>query len=100
MLSIGNQVFYRPKEKAVHADNARVNFNRGAAGDHLSLMNVYNQWQETGESTQWCFENFVQVRPLSQTDRQTDGWTDGRSDRQTDRQTDIYIYTHTCRCGR
>ena len=62
MLSIGNQVFYRPKEKAVHADNAKINFNRGAAGDHISLMNVYNQWQETGESTQWCFENFVQVR--------------------------------------
>ena len=55
------QVFYRPKEKAVHADNARVNFNRGAQGDHISLMNVYNQWQETGESTQWCFENFIQV---------------------------------------
>ena len=64
MLSIGNQVFYRPKEKAVHADNARVNFNRGAMGDHISLMNVYNQWQDTGESTQWCFENFVQVRSL------------------------------------
>jgi len=64
MLSIGNQVFYRPKEKAVHADNAKINFNRGALGDHISLLNVYNQWQETGESTQWCFENFIQVRSL------------------------------------
>lgn len=62
MLSIGNQVFYRPKEKAVHADNAKINFNRGAMGDHISLMNVYNQWQETGESTQWCFENYIQVQ--------------------------------------
>jgi hypothetical protein len=29
------------KERSVLA----VNFNRGAAGDHISLMNVYNQWQ-------------------------------------------------------
>ncbi|KAJ1494855.1 hypothetical protein T484DRAFT_1758770 [Baffinella frigidus] len=75
MLSIGNQVYYRPKDKAVHADNARLNFNRstpyvpphrlsGAGGDHIALFNVYNQWQETGESTQWCFENFIQVRSL------------------------------------
>lgn len=25
------------------------------------LMNVYDQWKDTGFSTQWCFENFVQV---------------------------------------
>ena len=42
MLSVNNSVFYRPKDKIVHADTARVNFNV-PGGDHLTLLNVYNQ---------------------------------------------------------
>lgn len=128
MLSINNSVFYRPKDKAVHADQvcvlhcvclccvcctvsylsllslgcvyctclclyclclsclwlcsavaltfssfslthsvhngtvkARMNFARGGGGDHLSLMRCYNEWQETNFSTQWCYENYLQV---------------------------------------
>eukprot|EP01113_Clastostelium_recurvatum_P030938 TRINITY_DN3814_c0_g2_i3.p1 TRINITY_DN3814_c0_g2~~TRINITY_DN3814_c0_g2_i3.p1 ORF type:complete len:927 (+),score=221.48 TRINITY_DN3814_c0_g2_i3:146-2926(+) len=63
MLSVNNSIFYRPKDKAVHADNARVNFNQ-PGGDHLTLLNVYNQWAETDYSTQWCFENFIQHRSM------------------------------------
>ncbi|KAF3581651.1 hypothetical protein DY000_02035988 [Brassica cretica] len=29
MLSVGGSVFYRPKDKQVHADNARMNFHAG-----------------------------------------------------------------------
>jgi pre-mRNA-splicing factor ATP-dependent RNA helicase DHX16 len=65
MLSINNSVFYRPKDKAVHADNARMNFARGGGGDHLTLMRCYNQWVETNYSTQWCYENYLQVRSLN-----------------------------------
>ena len=64
MLSIGASVFYRPKEKAVHADTARMNFARGGGGDHISLLRCYTEWAETDFSTQWCFENFVQVRSM------------------------------------
>eukprot|EP00884_Botryococcus_braunii_P008381 jgi/Botrbrau1/17544/Bobra.0864s0003.1 len=64
MMSIGNSVFYRPKDKAVHADNAHNNFHRGDVGDHMALLNVYNAWAESGFSTQWCYENFVQVRSM------------------------------------
>ena len=42
MLSVNSAIFYRPKDKMVHADNARMNFFL-PGGDHLSLMNVYNQ---------------------------------------------------------
>ncbi len=63
MLQIGASIFYRPKERALHADNARVNFHR-PGGDHLTLLNVWNQWAETSFSTQWCFENFIQIRSL------------------------------------
>ena len=61
MLGIGNAVFYRPKDKAVHADNAHNNFHRGGVGDHIALLNVYNGWAETNFSAQFCYENFVQV---------------------------------------
>eukprot|EP00934_Nitzschia_sp_Nitz4_P003663 Nitzschia sp. Nitz4//scaffold88_size82704//18090//21395//NITZ4_005285-RA/size82704-processed-gene-0.65-mRNA-1//-1//CDS//3329559473//3653//frame0 len=64
MLSLGASVFYRPKEKAVHADTARLNFARGGGGDHISLMRCYNDWASTDYSTAWCFENFVQVRSI------------------------------------
>lgn len=42
MLSVNNSIFYRPKDKIVHADTARVNFFV-PGGDHLTLLNVYNQ---------------------------------------------------------
>lgn len=65
MLSIGTSVFFRPKDRAVHADNAKQNFARGGGGDHLTMMRVYNEWVETDYSTQWCFENYLQVRNLN-----------------------------------
>jgi len=42
MLSVGNSIFYRPKDRALHADNIRMGFAR-PGGDHLTLLNVYNQ---------------------------------------------------------
>jgi len=65
MLSIGNSVFYRPKDRAVHADNAKLNFARGGGGDHLALMRCYKEWEEAGFSNQWCFENYVQMRSMN-----------------------------------
>ncbi|XP_034467434.1 pre-mRNA-splicing factor ATP-dependent RNA helicase DHX16 isoform X1 [Hippoglossus hippoglossus] len=63
MLSVNNSIFYRPKDKMVHADNARMNFVV-PGGDHLVLLNVYTQWVESGFSTQWCYENFIQFRSM------------------------------------
>lgn len=63
MLSVNSAIFYRPKDKIIHADTARKNFNH-LAGDHLSLLNVYNQWRDTDHSTQWCYENFIQYRSM------------------------------------
>ncbi|KAK8537612.1 hypothetical protein V6N12_043765 [Hibiscus sabdariffa] len=64
MLSVGNSIFYRPKDKQVHADNARMNFRTGNVGDHIALMKVYSSWRETNYSTQWCYENYIQVRSM------------------------------------
>lgn len=63
MLSVNNAIFYRPKDKIVHADTARKNFFT-PGGDHLTLLSVYNNWVETEYSTQWCYENYIQVRSM------------------------------------
>lgn len=64
MLSLGSSVFYRPKEKAVHADTARLNFARGGGGDHASLLRCYRDWAAADYNQTWCFENYVQVRGM------------------------------------
>ena len=43
------------------ADNAHKNFSRGNVGDHIALMNCFEGWAESNFSTQWCYENYVQV---------------------------------------
>ncbi|XP_017771064.1 PREDICTED: putative pre-mRNA-splicing factor ATP-dependent RNA helicase DHX16 [Nicrophorus vespilloides] len=63
MLSVNGAIFYRPKDKIIHADTARKNFNH-VGGDHLTLLNVYNQWRDSDYSTQWCYENFIQYRSM------------------------------------
>ncbi|XP_014282264.1 pre-mRNA-splicing factor ATP-dependent RNA helicase DHX16 isoform X2 [Halyomorpha halys] len=63
MLSVNGAIFYRPKDKVVHADTARKNFFL-PGGDHLVLWNVYKQWADTDFSTQWCYENYIQYRSM------------------------------------
>lgn len=63
MLSVNNSVFYRPKDKIIHADTARQNFF-DPTGDHLTLLKVYKEWENTNYSIQWCFENFIQHRSM------------------------------------
>ena len=46
MLSVPS-VFYRPKERMEEADAAREKFNVPES-DHLTLLNVFNQWKSHG----------------------------------------------------
>ncbi|KAG8897071.1 Cyclin-dependent kinase catalytic subunit [Tulasnella sp. 403] len=64
MLSESASLFYRPKDKKLHADKARQNFIR-AGGDHFTLLNVWDQWADTNYSQQWTYENFLQFKSLS-----------------------------------
>ena len=64
MLSCGNTIFYRPKDKIQLADAAHKSFHVGNVGDHLALLNVYNSWRDADFSVNWCYENFVQQRTM------------------------------------
>ncbi|MCO5554605.1 hypothetical protein L7F22_008136 [Adiantum nelumboides] len=49
MLSESSALFYRPKDKKLHADKARAAFVK-QGGDHFTLLNVWEQWVESGYS--------------------------------------------------
>lgn len=54
MLSVNNAIFYRPKDKIVHADTARQSFWH-PGGDHLTLLNVYNQVSKNNSLSVFIF---------------------------------------------
>ncbi|TGJ85834.1 hypothetical protein E0Z10_g2905 [Xylaria hypoxylon] len=56
-------IFYRPKEKQTLADQKKAKFH-DPHGDHLTFLNVYNGWKQSGYSSPWCFENFIQFRSM------------------------------------
>ncbi|KAI9675587.1 MAG: hypothetical protein M1817_000953 [Caeruleum heppii] len=65
MLGEASALFYRPKDKKIHADSARNRFTIKEGGDHFSLLNIWNQWVDADFSYVWARENFLQQRSLS-----------------------------------
>ncbi|MCJ1477877.1 hypothetical protein MMC13_006550 [Lambiella insularis] len=65
MLGEASALFYRPKDKIIHADSARARFtSKEGGGDHLSLLNIWNEWVDSDFSYAWARENFLQHRSL------------------------------------
>ena len=65
MLGEASALFYRPKDKKIHADSARARFTIKEGGDHFSLLNIWNQWVDSDFSFVWSRENFLQQRSLT-----------------------------------
>ncbi|GAM86012.1 hypothetical protein ANO11243_040220 [Dothideomycetidae sp. 11243] len=66
MLSVPS-VFYRPKERLEEADAAREKFF-DPASDHLTLLNVYQQWKANGKKDGWCVRHFLHPKALHRAD--------------------------------
>lgn len=87
MLSESGSLFYRPKQKKLEgklfrilllsfpnsstdlllgytADTARQNFVK-PGGDHFTLLNVWEQWADSGFSISWTYEHFIQIKVSS-----------------------------------
>ncbi|KAJ7795732.1 P-loop containing nucleoside triphosphate hydrolase protein [Mycena olivaceomarginata] len=62
MLSVPS-VFYRPKERMEEADAAREKFNVPES-DHLTLLNVFNQWKSHGFRDEWAMKHFLHPKLL------------------------------------
>ncbi|KAF8213824.1 P-loop containing nucleoside triphosphate hydrolase protein [Mycena galopus ATCC 62051] len=62
MLSVPS-VFYRPKERMEEADAAREKFNVPES-DHLTLLNVFNQWKSHSFRDEWAMKHFLHPKLL------------------------------------
>jgi len=62
MLSVPS-VFYRPKERMEEADAAREKFSVPES-DHLTLLNVFNQWKSHGFRDDWSMRHFLHPKLL------------------------------------
>ncbi|KIY51185.1 pre-mRNA splicing factor [Fistulina hepatica ATCC 64428] len=62
MLSVPS-VFYRPKERMEEADAAREKFNVPES-DHLTLLNVFNQWKSHYYRDDWAIRHFLHPKLL------------------------------------
>ncbi|KAG0660159.1 DEAH-box ATP-dependent RNA helicase prp22 [Maudiozyma exigua] len=62
MLSVQN-VFFRPRDRQQEADRQKSKFHH-PYGDHLTLLNVYTQWDNAGGGQQFCEINFLHGRHL------------------------------------
>ena len=62
MLSVP-AVFFRPPDRAEESDAARERFCVPES-DHLTLLNVYNQWRANGQRADWCERHFLQPKAL------------------------------------
>ncbi|EME42751.1 hypothetical protein DOTSEDRAFT_26302 [Dothistroma septosporum NZE10] len=65
MLGEASALFYRPKDKKLQADAARARFTVKEGGDHVTLLNIWNQWVDSDFSYVWARENFLQQRSLT-----------------------------------
>ncbi|SOV04061.1 probable PRP2 - RNA-dependent ATPase of DEAH box family [Ustilago sp. UG-2017a] len=64
MLSESSALFFRPKDKKMHADRARAAFVR-SEGDHFTLLNVWEEWVQSNYDHQFCIQNFLQPKVLA-----------------------------------
>ncbi|MCL7039666.1 hypothetical protein MKW94_021830 [Papaver nudicaule] len=62
MLSVTN-VFFRPKDRAEESDAAREKFFVPES-DHLTLLNVYQQWEANQYRGDWCNDHYLHVKIL------------------------------------
>lgn len=66
MISIQN-IFYRPKEREIESDRMKEKFIIPES-DHLTLLNVYNNWIENNCSLEWSNENYLLQKSLLKVD--------------------------------
>ena len=62
MLSVPD-ISYRPKGREEESDTARERFFVPES-DHLTLLNIYKQWERNGRDKGWCQKHFLHHKGL------------------------------------
>ena len=64
LLGEASTLFIRPKDKKIYADSARTRFTHKEGGDHMTLLNIWNEYVDAEYSPQWCLQNYIQSKSL------------------------------------
>ncbi|KAF8635093.1 hypothetical protein AX15_000533 [Amanita polypyramis BW_CC] len=64
MLSVPN-IWLRPNNQRREADAAKAKLSV-PEGDHLTLLNVYNEYQQNLYNKNWAWQNYISQRSLTQ----------------------------------
>jgi len=64
MLSVPN-IWVRPNEKRREADIAKQLLTI-PDGDHLTLLNVFNEYRNNGSDHRWAWKNYISARSLAE----------------------------------
>ena len=64
LLGEASTLFIRPKDKKIYADSARARFTHKEGGDHMTLLNIWNEYVDADYSPQWCLQNYIQSKSL------------------------------------
>ncbi|XP_076809587.1 pre-mRNA-splicing factor ATP-dependent RNA helicase PRP16-like isoform X1 [Clavelina lepadiformis] len=62
MLSVP-AIFYRPAGREEDSDTKREKFCVPES-DHMTLLNVYQQWKANGYSSTWCNDHFIHAKAM------------------------------------
>ncbi|KAI0983879.1 hypothetical protein GJ496_007693 [Pomphorhynchus laevis] len=62
MLSVPS-IFFRPHGKEDESDAKREKF-QVPESDHLTYLNIYQQWKASGYSTNWCTDHFIHSKSM------------------------------------
>ena len=62
MLSVPT-IFFRPRGREEDSDAMREKFNVPES-DHLTYLNVYNQWKNHKFSDSWCAKHFIHAKAM------------------------------------
>ena len=62
MLSVPG-IFFRPKDREEESDAAREKFFVPES-DHLTYLNVYQQWKQQKYSSAWCNDHFIHPKAM------------------------------------
>ena len=63
MLSIGTSIFYDSNDDNNSSKKAHSMFEH-SEGDHLTLLQIYNEWEDTDYSNIWCTENYIHPKAM------------------------------------
>ncbi|OHT14006.1 helicase [Tritrichomonas foetus] len=68
LLDQQGSVLFRPRDQEKAADLAHANF-KSTYGDHITFLNVYDEFVANGRDKNWCDQNYINYKLITRADK-------------------------------